>query len=234
MTSIPRTSGIYQILCVPTGKIYIGSALDLGRRQQKHWSSLRGDRHENSYLQHAWNKYGELAFEFTVLELVLEPFRLEIEQRWLDKLRAYDRDRGFNVSRVAGAPMSGRKHTPESLAKMSQAQQGRKHSEATRNMMSARNKGKVFGVHTPESSRKKSEAGRGRLHSDETKEKMRQSRLANNSAVRAWIVTPPDASEQRIVNLSQFCAAHDLSEDRMRQVARGGGQHKGWRCRHAD
>lgn len=234
MLSIPHASGIYQILCVPTGKIYIGSSEDLAIRLRTHRAALRAQRHENSYLQRAWNKYGESAFEFSVIELVLIGFCLEREQYWLDKLRSYDERRGFNISRVAGAPMAGRKHTPESLARMSAVQRGRKHTPETRQKIADHHRGKVFGVQTAESLRKRAEASRGRKHSPETIEKMRQARLANNPAIRQWIVTDPDGNDLHITNLSQFCAAHGLSDDCMRQVMKTGRQHRGWRCRHAD
>lgn len=236
MLSIPHASGIYQILCVPTGKIYIGSSEDLAIRLRTHVAALRSQRHENSYLQRAWNKYGESAFEFSVIELVLVGFCLEREQYWLDKKRSYEERRGFNISRVAGAPMAGRKHTPETLAKMkaSRLASGYKHSAETRQKMSDQNRGKIFGVQTEESRRKRAESGRGRKHSPETIEKMRQARLANNPAIRQWIVTDPDGTELHITNLRQFCAAHGLSADCMQHVMRTGGQHRGWRCRHAD
>jgi group I intron endonuclease len=94
MDTIPRTSGIYQITCTPTGKIYIGSAANLSHRHHVHMSRLQSHIHENTYLQHAWDKYGADAFEFTVIELVLSSFRLERELYWLDKLQPYDRARG--------------------------------------------------------------------------------------------------------------------------------------------
>ena len=72
MTAVlpPHASGVYQIRCIPTGKIYVGSAVNLSKRQRDHVNSLRQGDHENVYLQRAWDKYGEENFEFTVLEFV--------------------------------------------------------------------------------------------------------------------------------------------------------------------
>ncbi len=101
MNSIPRTSGIYQILCVPTGKIYIGSAANLWQRRRDHFKTLRGNRHANTHLQRAWNKYSAAAFTFTIVEFVERDGLIEAEQRWLDAMRSYEADRGFNICRIA-------------------------------------------------------------------------------------------------------------------------------------
>lgn len=233
MTTIPRTSGIYQILCVPTGKVYIGSTKNLAYRWKRHAQLLRLQRHENSYLQHAWNKYGASAFEFTVIELVLSSFRVEREQFWLDKLRPYDRERGFNISLKADAPMAGRKHTQESIEKMSHASTGFRHTEETKRMMSERNKGKMFGVQTEESRRKRSVAAKGRKRTPETIERIRQIKLEKNAAVRRYVITDPSGEVQEIENLARFCRENHLSKDCMRQVVSGKKtHHKGWTCRY--
>jgi group I intron endonuclease len=124
MNTIPQTSGIYKWTCMPTGKIYIGSAIDLYQRWQDHRWMLRTQRHANRYMQRAWNKYGEDAFVFDVLELVLSPFLLEREQYYLDKWKPFERDRGFNIYIKAGSPY-GRKVSDESRRKMSESQKRR-------------------------------------------------------------------------------------------------------------
>lgn len=103
MSSIPQTSGIYRIVCSANGKIYIGSAVNLRHRKKDHFKTLRGNRHANIRLQRAWNKYGEDAFSFEVIEWVLAPFLLEREQYWMDKLRVCDDRYGFNIAPLAGS-----------------------------------------------------------------------------------------------------------------------------------
>ena len=61
-------SGIYKITNIITGKIYIGSSLNLYDRLIQHRNNLRINRHENNYLQLSYNKYGEENFRFTILE----------------------------------------------------------------------------------------------------------------------------------------------------------------------
>jgi hypothetical protein len=105
-TVSPRQSGVYQILCVPNGKIYIGSAVDLRQRWHGHRHSLRRDKHGNAHLQLAWKVYGEESFEFSVLEYVGDADLLRAEQAWIDRTGCTDRSIGFNICDVAGSPGS--------------------------------------------------------------------------------------------------------------------------------
>lgn len=233
--SIPQTSGIYQILCVPTGKVYVGSAKNIAHRWNVHKKRLRANRHENTYLQAAWNKYGADAFTFQVIESVDECALLVREQYWMDNLQSCNRDRGFNISTRAGAPMAGRKHTPETLQRLSQANTGRHHTEETKRMMSERNKGRRFGTQTPESLRKHAESMRGFRHTPESIEKMRQSARRVQTSAREFIITTPDGAVLRVINLSRFCEDNGLSRACMQQVARGyARQHKGYTCAYPD
>jgi group I intron endonuclease len=99
-----RISGVYQIRCIPTGKVYIGSAVDIGVRWGQHRRSLRRGDHPNAHLQQAWDKYGESQFEFSVLELATAADLLQTEQKWIDKTGCANREVGFNVFDVAGSP----------------------------------------------------------------------------------------------------------------------------------
>lgn len=67
---IMRTSGIYQIVNTINQKKYIGSSNNTDRRWHEHKKHLRKNNHDNIHLQHAWNKYGEKAFIFEVIEIV--------------------------------------------------------------------------------------------------------------------------------------------------------------------
>ncbi len=100
---IPKSSGVYQIRCMPTGQMYIGSTVELQKRWSRHRCNLRKGEHQNFYLQQAWDKYGEVNFEFSVLELASESDLLRVEQAWIDKTGCADRGVGFNISPVAGS-----------------------------------------------------------------------------------------------------------------------------------
>ena len=68
-------SGIYRILCAPSGKAYIGSSKNIVARWAAHRSKLRLNKHGNPHLQYAWNMYGAEAFIFEIVE-ELEPDNL--------------------------------------------------------------------------------------------------------------------------------------------------------------
>jgi len=94
---IPDTSGVYQIRCKRNGKLYVGSAMNLRARWDRHRRHLRKGSHRNPYMQQAWKLYDEMSFELLVLEYVDATRLLEAEQRWIDQTGCTDRRIGFNV-----------------------------------------------------------------------------------------------------------------------------------------
>ena len=83
--NLKETTGIYQIRNITTNKIYIGSTNNLKRRYNQHLNSLNKNKHENPYLQAAWNKYGANNFIFEIIEFCQEDVQFVVEQYWLDK-----------------------------------------------------------------------------------------------------------------------------------------------------
>ena len=80
-------SGIYILTNNINGKRYIGSSNNIRKRLWKHRSLLRHNKHENQYLQNAWNKYGENSFTFVVLEKCEIDVLLQREQYYIDTLK---------------------------------------------------------------------------------------------------------------------------------------------------
>lgn len=80
-------AGIYEIVHVASGKRYIGNSRNVSNRFYAHRYALRNDRHFCPYLQNAWNKHGESAFEFRLIERCLDEVvaLLAREQVWIDK-----------------------------------------------------------------------------------------------------------------------------------------------------
>jgi len=113
-----KETGVYKISCLQTGKFYIGSAHSLIQRKRTHLSCLRKNKHRNSKLQRAWNKYGEQNFQFQTLLICSKDDVLFYEQLLLTKLDAVTN--GFNISpSVIGG--KGIKHTEETKAKLKEA-----------------------------------------------------------------------------------------------------------------
>lgn len=110
--------GIYKIICLGNNKFYIGSSKNIEKRISNHIKRLKKNSHINEFLQNAWNKYGENAFLFEVIEECSDELLLKREQFWMDITQCYNRDIGFNACKKADRP-TGYKHTEESKLKMS-------------------------------------------------------------------------------------------------------------------
>jgi group I intron endonuclease len=116
---LPELCGIYEIRNLNNGKVYIGSSCNIRRRIHKHRQELRHGKHHSQKLQRAWNKYGETAFDVSVLELVPDHSKLEVrEQIWIDRKGSVKQ--GYNVAPLAGGSCLGIKHTEEQRAKQSE------------------------------------------------------------------------------------------------------------------
>lgn len=141
-------SGIYKIINVINNKFYVGSAVDFKRRKRLHWWRLRRGDHANKHLQASWNKHGEKAFTFVIVEECLKADDLlAMENVWLKEHvgKAYC----YNIATDATAPtlgMSGEKnymwgrtfsHTPEAKLKIGRHSKGRRHRKESRDKIRA-------------------------------------------------------------------------------------------------
>lgn len=133
-------AGVYAITLVTDGRRYVGSAKNFRNRWHVHKSHLRSGKHHSRALQRAWNKYGEAAFEFSILEIVgnLENL-IQREQFYLDKI--YYSRKSFNGNPVAGSSL-GRVLSQETKNKIAKKAKGRKVGALARAHMSAAHRGK--------------------------------------------------------------------------------------------
>lgn len=184
-----RTSGIYMIKNTDTGKVYIGSAVDIQARWREHRWQLKHGFHHSIYLQRANDKYGESSFEFSIIEEVPNESLLIREQHWLDHFQSYKYIFGYNICRMA-RNSSGYRHTDESIRKMRETRRkyvgenhpmyGRRHTEETKCLISANRKGKCVGelhhqygkIRSQEWCRKISESNRGKVIMEDQRRKM--------------------------------------------------------------
>lgn len=97
-------SGVYQIACIETGKVYIGSSKDIFTRWVIHKYGLRKKIHHNKYLQNAWDKYGEDSFLFSILEESPIDSLFDVEQKWYSKTKCWDENFGYNLSKISKSP----------------------------------------------------------------------------------------------------------------------------------
>ena len=97
-------SGVYIIINMEDGKVYIGSTNSFERRWDEHRKSLRQGSHSNPHLQSSWNKYSENAFEFGVLEYLKDLGELvQAEQFWMDIYREEGKEL-YNCGLAANCP----------------------------------------------------------------------------------------------------------------------------------
>lgn len=68
-SQFPKLSGIYKITNLVNNKSYVGSAVNLKLRLQKHYYELNKGVHSNEYLLRSFNKYGNDNFNIEILEI---------------------------------------------------------------------------------------------------------------------------------------------------------------------
>jgi group I intron endonuclease len=115
---------IYQITNMLSGDFYIGSAQSFARREWQHRYDLRRGVHKNPHMQSSWNKYGEDAFVFEVLEELGEDEDVfAAENRYLH--RHVGQHNCFNVNKDAYLSRLGQTLSEESKAKLSKNRTGK-------------------------------------------------------------------------------------------------------------
>jgi group I intron endonuclease len=169
-----KVSGIYQIQSIARpDRYYIGSAVNIQKRWNRHKSDLKYNKHENKKLQRHCNIYGIEDLVFTVLKVCNVNEILFREQFRMDILNPY-----FNICKTAGSRL-GIKHSEESKLLMSKKMTGNKNrlgvkcSEATKQKMSIAKKGNKYTL--------------GKKASEETKLKMRGNK--NHLGFRKYLTT---------------------------------------------
>jgi group I intron endonuclease len=93
-----NASGVYIIRNSVNSKVYVGSARNFWNRYQGHRSNLRRNKHHNKHIQNFYNKYGEDAFNFNLLELVPDEVN-ELVKAENAHIKAFDSaspSKGFN------------------------------------------------------------------------------------------------------------------------------------------
>jgi group I intron endonuclease len=129
-----KIAGIYKIINIINGKIYIGSSSNIYVRINGHKSKLRTRKHSNKHLQSAWDKYGKDSFIFeTVKQVNNLDLLVRFEQVYINKYNCVDL--GYNKRRIAD---SNRGNVMSVLARkrMSIAKTGHKMHPNTRNAIS--------------------------------------------------------------------------------------------------
>jgi group I intron endonuclease len=179
------------------------------RQSRDQLNRRRKQAHKNKHLQSAWDKYGETAFEFIVLETVPREQLIEREQYYLDLFQSYNRNIGFNIRAIAKSQI-GVTHTEEYSAEISR-----------------RNRGQVI-----QSERREQAIAnwRGEKHTESTKRAIAQAHLGPRPT---FLVIDPDGNEYIIANLKQFCLSRGINYRSLLHNAKSKYKHKGqWNCQY--
>jgi len=147
-------TGIYKIQSkIKPERCYIGSAVNVKTRWQKHINELDKNIHHSSKLQRHYNKYGKDDLIFSIITTCSKEYLIQNEQFFIDAYKPW-----FNIAKIAGNCMMGRNHSIETKKKMSQKAMGNKNSLGYKK--------------TEEQIRKSSEKTKGRKMSNEQKQKL--------------------------------------------------------------
>ena len=191
-------SGVYKITNIINGKIYIGSSINIAKRKCMHFSDLRRGVHCNDFLQKSFNKHGEDAFSFDIIEICFPEDCIKKEQYYLDLYTPINADFGYNICKVAGSVL-GIKRSDETKKRVSEVKKsqnvkiseeiklhlskintGKKLSQETKDKIGKSSKGRRM---SEEAKLKISVGNKGKPKSDAHKEAMRKAQL-NSTYVR--------------------------------------------------
>lgn len=174
-----KICGIYCIENTVNHKRYIGQSVDIYRRWQTHRYLLNENKHDNDYLQKAWNKYGEGNFVFSVLEQCDKDELNPIETKYIATYQTLNEDYGYNLqsggdSQYYLSDTTKQKISQALIGKMAgenNPRYGQPVSDETREKIRQAN------INPSEETREKMRMARlGTKASDETKQKLREVR----------------------------------------------------------
>ena len=171
---------IYKIINAVNGKFYVGSTTNAAERFRVHRNRLRKGTHHAKHLQAAWNKYGEDAFVFHVIQTVLDGESLQAaEQAWLDE--HVGKEYCYNKSKYSDTPMRG-------IIKELHPNFGKKLTYDQKELL--------------RQARSNQDCPRtGKTHTEETKQLIREKKLVNPT--RAWLGKERDAETKAKISAAQ-------------------------------
>ena len=209
---------IYKIINTVNGKFYVGSTTNTRERFRVHRKRLRKGNHHAKHLQAAWNKYGENAFVFVVIETIPDGQSLQAaEDVWLAE--HVGKEHCYNKSRYSDTPMRG-------IAKEDHPSFGRPKTEEERQAISATLK-EFYAADITNHPRF------GKQHTEEVKERIRQKKLANPT--KAWLGKERSDETKAKISAAQAGVAkatgRKVSEegrDKIRANIEAGRSHRHW------
>ena len=230
--------GIYVIRCSVSGKVYVGSSKKMHERWMEHKRSLRNNKHHSQHLQRAWNKYGEKAFEFQIVEEILDPLDLICrEQKWIDTCDSFKN--GYNGRQEADVCSWFRNHAKLYILRFPDGSEIKVKNLKDHCYKNNLNQGAMSAVARHQSNHHKNINCRRAEETFDQWQSLRAAVVDESKANRkppstytyTWKVIYPDGREVIVDSLTAFCNQYNLSQGNLAEVARGNRkQHKGYRC----
>jgi len=185
----PKAAGIYKLTCIYSDKVYIGKAINIHVRLNRH-RNCEKNTIGRCYFENAIIKYGWNAFSVEILEMVKDFDKtkdnntlLEREAFYIKMFDSTNKLKGYNGCGYS-TDRTGSKHSDDTKRKMSLSRLGKHPTEETRKKMSISQLGRSHSeatkikMRTPRSEKYKEKRRQLHLkHTDETKDKMRQCKL---------------------------------------------------------
>ncbi len=162
LKQLNNKSGIYCWYSKLTGKMYVGSAVNLRARTNDYYQASYVEDRKHLPIIRAMEKYGRDNFSLIILEYTNKENLIRSEQYWIDSITP-----SYNILTVAGS-WSNHRHTEDAKLKMSKAGIGKTHTEEVKKLMSL-------------SRRKENNSFYGKTHSQETKDLLRAYQLLRTS-----------------------------------------------------
>jgi group I intron endonuclease len=104
--------GIYKLVNKATGQCYVGQSQYMQKRIKEHFRLLRGNKHSNKHLQHAYNKYGAANFYGAIEVMCPNLEELDrLEEAFIQGDVYFDEPVVYNIADFAKAPMRGKTHS---------------------------------------------------------------------------------------------------------------------------
>lgn len=199
---------IYVIRNTVNGKVLVGQTITRwpNTRWAQHRWFLRNGSHSNTHLQSAWNKYGEVAFEFEVIEEIdnndIEMLNL-LEIKYIEEHNSLDENHGYNLregGRSGNMPCAAKK--------------------------------KIRAYWTPERREQRRQQMLEQWEDPDIR-KMREegNRRGGEKMAKEYegFIDPQGKIYSPVINLSKFCRDHNLMLSHMQSIDnRKRKTHKGW------
>jgi len=240
MTKRKNVAGIYCILNKTNNKKYIGCATNIDKRWDKHRSKLENNKHENSYLQRTWNKYGKENFEFNIIQELERDKELLVlmEIYWIAYYNSFKDDGGgYNLTRGGEGMFEA---SIETRKKISDGNKGRQVSKETRQKISETLTGKYIGENSPTFGKIQSDEtiqkrinsmkgkylgennkNYGRKASEETRHKLSESHMGEKSHIFGKHLSEEHKEKIGKANTNPSIETREKRSEKMRGIKRG-------------